>query len=126
MSPPWTICGRTASGEIGAGRKESARPQRTNIGQPAKAQRVGLKRPVCVVVRSYRIYSSLTPLLTARDFCGLGVYRCLGSRYRHRLSRLFPKLGQTLYENVADRYEKDADKGRDSHAKHNRSSHDAA
>ena len=46
-----------------------------------------------------------------------------GSWYRYGFSRLFPKLGQTLHKDVADRDEKDADRGRDSHAKHDRSSH---
>ena len=54
------------------------------------------------------------------------VDRCRGICYGYGFSRLFPELGQTLYKDVADRDEKDADKGCDSHAKHDRSSHDAA
>src|ERR1700746_2752999 len=73
------------------------------------------------------------PLFPARNFCGLAavsrfsrVDRWFWSCYGYGLSGLFSELGRALYENVADRDEKDADKGRDGHAKHNRSAHDAA
>ena len=87
---------------------------------------------VCTFAPGHCMERALERLVGFQTREGIGglefsrVDRRRGSWHRYGFSGLFPELGQTLDKDVADRDEKDADKGRDRHAKHDRRSHDAA